>query len=188
MIITSSVLPGCNVTFMIDSDHFSSGGHVEGVVLTEASIAGSKSRTTAASLLRNCWIQASKELGIDVLHDEMSEHQDLSVDKLICLSKLGNKPILAAEASFSGFPEYSKSDSQRKRLGSFRNCCNYCLRLEDAVRGELEKLFLDEVIANLVLRISVHSIQNIKAMFGGMDWTKLFQLKWTTILAIVWWA
>ncbi|CAL9024483.1 unnamed protein product [Prunus brigantina] len=55
-------------------------GHVEGVVLTEASIAGSKSRTTAASLLRNCWIQASKELGIDVLHDEMSKHQDLSVD------------------------------------------------------------------------------------------------------------
>ncbi|KAH0972632.1 hypothetical protein GBA52_024788 [Prunus armeniaca] len=102
-------------TFMIDSDHFSSGGHVEGVVLTEASVAGSKSRTTsAASLLRNCWIQAFKELGIDVLHDEMSEHQDLSVDKLICLSKLGNKPILAAEASFSGFPEYSKSDSQRK--------------------------------------------------------------------------
>lgn len=83
-----------------DFDHFFSGGHVNGVVLTEAGIAGSKSRTTAASLLRNCWIQASKGLGIDVLHDEMSEHQDLSVDQLICLSKLGNKPILAAEASF----------------------------------------------------------------------------------------
>lgn len=94
------------VAMASDKDHLGfareclSGGHVNGVVLTEASIAGSKSRTTAASLLRNCWIQASKELGIDVLHDEMSEHQDLSVDQLICLSKLGNKPILAAEASF----------------------------------------------------------------------------------------
>ncbi|PQP98141.1 DNA-directed RNA polymerase III subunit RPC8 [Prunus yedoensis var. nudiflora] len=36
------------------------------------------------------------------------------------------------------------------------------LRLEDAVRGELEKLFLDKVIANLGLCISVHSIQSIK--------------------------
>ncbi|BBG97116.1 RNA polymerase Rpb7 N-terminal domain-containing protein, partial [Prunus dulcis] len=39
------------------------------------------------------------------------------------------------------------------------------LRLEDAVRGELEKLFLDKVIANLGLCISVHSIQSIKDGF-----------------------
>lgn len=39
------------------------------------------------------------------------------------------------------------------------------LRLEDAVRGELEKLFLDKVIANLGLCISVHTIQSIKDGF-----------------------
>ncbi|BFG37563.1 hypothetical protein CerSpe_238370 [Prunus speciosa] len=37
--------------------------------------------------------------------------------------------------------------------------------LEDAVRGELEKLFLDKVIANLGLCISAHSIQSIKDGF-----------------------
>ncbi|XP_021830979.1 uncharacterized protein LOC110771055 [Prunus avium] len=39
------------------------------------------------------------------------------------------------------------------------------LRLEDAVRGELEKLFLDKVIANLGLCISVHTIQSINDGF-----------------------
>ncbi|KAK7809468.1 dihydrofolate synthetase, partial [Quercus suber] len=48
-------------------------GELEAVLLTEADIAGGKSRTTSASLLRDCWIQASKELGIDIVHDGTGE-------------------------------------------------------------------------------------------------------------------
>ncbi|KAK9950976.1 hypothetical protein M0R45_006439 [Rubus argutus] len=39
------------------------------------------------------------------------------------------------------------------------------LRLQDAVMGELEKLFLDKVIANLGLCVSVYDIQSIKDHF-----------------------
>ncbi|XP_062017009.1 DNA-directed RNA polymerase III subunit RPC8 [Rosa rugosa] len=39
------------------------------------------------------------------------------------------------------------------------------LRLQDAVKGELEKLFLDKVISNLGLCISVYDIQSIKDHF-----------------------
>ena len=79
---------------------FSSGGNLDGVLCTEAGIAGGKSRTTAASVLRNCWIQASKELGLDVVHDGMKEYQDSSIDQLVSLSKLETRPLLAAVPSF----------------------------------------------------------------------------------------
>lgn len=81
-------------------DPFSSGGNLEGVLCTEASIAGGKSRTTAASVLRNCWIQASKELDLDVVHDGMKEYRDSSIDQLVSLSKLETRPLLAAVPSF----------------------------------------------------------------------------------------
>ncbi|XP_075633508.1 dihydrofolate synthetase-like [Castanea sativa] len=63
------------VAMASDKDHvgfargFLSGGELEAVLLTEADIVGGNSRTTSASLLRDCWIQASKELGIDIVHD-----------------------------------------------------------------------------------------------------------------------
>ncbi|KAM1232240.1 hypothetical protein ACFX13_042821 [Malus domestica] len=94
------------VAMASDKDHLGfakeclSGGHVEGVVLTEANIAGATSRTTAASSLRDCWIQASQELETDILHDEMPEHQNSTMDQLLCISKSGNKPILSTEGSF----------------------------------------------------------------------------------------
>lgn len=74
---------------------------MEAVFLTEADIAGGKSRTTSASLLRDCWIKASEELGITLLHDKMAEYQELDEDQLNCsLSILENKTILAVKASF----------------------------------------------------------------------------------------
>ncbi|XP_009368683.2 dihydrofolate synthetase [Pyrus x bretschneideri] len=94
------------VAMASDKDHLGfateclSGGHVEGVILTEANIAGAKSRTTAASLLRDCWIQASQELETDILHDEMPEHQNSTMDQLLCISRSGNRPILSTEGSF----------------------------------------------------------------------------------------
>ncbi|PRQ60339.1 putative dihydrofolate synthase [Rosa chinensis] len=89
-----------------DKDHlgfareFLSGGHLEGVLCTEANIAGGKSRTTAASVLRNCWIQASKELGLDIVHDQMTECQNFSMDQLVGLSTSEKRPLLAAVPSF----------------------------------------------------------------------------------------
>ncbi|CAB4299615.1 unnamed protein product [Prunus armeniaca] len=57
------------------------------------------------------------------------------------------------------------------------------LRLEDAVRGELEKLFLDKVIANLGLCISVHSIQSIKDGFIlPNDGHPTFRVEFTLIM------
>ncbi|XP_050386695.1 dihydrofolate synthetase [Argentina anserina] len=89
-----------------DKDHlgfareFLSGGHLEGVICTEANIAGGKTRTTAASVLRNCWIQASKELSPDIVHDQMTECQDFSKVQLVGLSASRKRPLLAAVPSF----------------------------------------------------------------------------------------
>ncbi|KAM4076175.1 hypothetical protein ACJW30_12G043200 [Castanea mollissima] len=70
------------------------------VLLTEADIAGGKSRTTSASLLRDCWIQASKELGIDIIHDGTTKSREVFNNLLLCsASKLENETILAAESS-----------------------------------------------------------------------------------------
>ncbi|KAF3432873.1 hypothetical protein FNV43_RR23975 [Rhamnella rubrinervis] len=95
------------VAMASDKDHvgfareFLSGGQLEAIFLTEAGIAGGKSRTTSASLLRDCWIKASKELGITLLRDKMSEYQELDKDQLgSSISILENKTILAVEASF----------------------------------------------------------------------------------------
>ncbi|KAK9292440.1 hypothetical protein L1049_020412 [Liquidambar formosana] len=77
-----------------------SGRQLEAVFLTESDIAGGKSRTTSSSLLRDCWIQASKELGIDILHDGMAEYQKLLKDQSVCSAgEFADKTLLAAESS-----------------------------------------------------------------------------------------
>ncbi|XP_075648537.1 dihydrofolate synthetase isoform X3 [Castanea sativa] len=76
------------------------GGELEVVLLTEADIAGGKSRTTSASLLRDCWIQASKELGIDIVHDDTTKSREVFNNLVVCsASKLENGTILATESS-----------------------------------------------------------------------------------------
>jgi len=94
------------VAMASDKDHvgfareFLSGGELEAVLLTEADIAGGKSRTTSASLLRDCWIQASKELGIDIVHDGTTKSREVFNNLLVCsASKLENGTILSAESS-----------------------------------------------------------------------------------------
>lgn len=89
-----------------DKDHvgfakeFLSGGKIEAVLLTEANIAGGKSRTTSASLLKDCWIQASQDLGIGVVHNEMTNSREVLKNLLVCsASKLEHGTILAAESS-----------------------------------------------------------------------------------------
>ncbi|KAJ9164268.1 hypothetical protein P3X46_023868 [Hevea brasiliensis] len=56
---------------------------LEAVFLTEVDIAGGKSRTTTASLLRDYRVQASEELGINALHDGVAERQELLKNRFI---------------------------------------------------------------------------------------------------------
>ncbi|XP_065626273.1 dihydrofolate synthetase isoform X2 [Quercus suber] len=105
--MTFGVAPLALVVAMAsDKDHvgfareFLSGGELVAVLLTEADIAGGKSRTTSASLLRDCWIQASKELGNDIVHDGMIKSREVFNNLLVCSArKLENGTILAAESS-----------------------------------------------------------------------------------------
>ncbi|KAE8736409.1 Folylpolyglutamate synthetase family protein isoform 2 [Hibiscus syriacus] len=81
---------------------FLSGRQLDAIFLTEVDIAGGISRTTSASVLRDCWMQASRELGINVLHDRMMEYRELFEDKF-SFSTRGSKheTILASEKSLS---------------------------------------------------------------------------------------
>ncbi|GLU09066.1 hypothetical protein SLE2022_259430 [Rubroshorea leprosula] len=104
--------PGARLALVVamasDKDHFGfakeflKGGQLEAVFLTEANIAGGKSRTTAAPLLRDCWLQASKELGINVLHDRTAEYGGLFKDKLISSAmEFRDGLVLVAENSLA---------------------------------------------------------------------------------------
>lgn len=104
--------PGARLALVVamasDKDHsgfaeeFLSGGQIEAVFLTEASIAGGKSRTTAASFLKDIWLQASKELGINVLHDRRSESREFPNDKLVSSARESrHELVLAAETSLA---------------------------------------------------------------------------------------
>ncbi|XVF53447.1 hypothetical protein PTKIN_Ptkin05aG0100100 [Pterospermum kingtungense] len=96
------------VAMASDKDHlafakeFLSGRQLEAVFLTEADIAGGTSRTTSASVLRDCWIRASRELGIKVVDDKMEEWGELFEDKFICTARDSeHELIVAAKNSLS---------------------------------------------------------------------------------------
>ncbi|GLT76301.1 hypothetical protein SLA2020_479710 [Shorea laevis] len=104
--------PGARLALVVamasDKDHlgfakeFLSGGQLEAVFLTEANIAGGKSRTTAAPFLRDCWLQASKELGINVLHNGTAEYGELFKDKLVSSAmEFRDGLVLVAENSLA---------------------------------------------------------------------------------------
>lgn len=102
------------VAMASDKDHlafareFLSGLQLEAVFLTEADIAGGKSRTASASLLIDCWIQASEELGINTLHDGMEKKRELLEE---------NKIILATEKSPEGAMK-AANETLRRRAGN----------------------------------------------------------------------
>ncbi|MBA0657314.1 hypothetical protein Goklo_009608 [Gossypium klotzschianum] len=96
------------VAMASDKDHlafakeFLSGKQLEAVFLTEADIAGGTSRTTSATALRDCWIQASRELGIEVLHDRMTRYRELFEDNFISSTRDSkHETIVAAQNSLS---------------------------------------------------------------------------------------
>ncbi|RDX58328.1 Dihydrofolate synthetase, partial [Mucuna pruriens] len=106
--------PKARLTFVVamasDKDHVGfareilSGVHVETVLLTEAAIAGGATRTTPASLLRDSWIKASDEHGIEIVHDGMTEYSELLKEQPVgSENNFGDgKTILAIEPSLMG--------------------------------------------------------------------------------------
>ncbi|KAJ6677269.1 FOLYLPOLYGLUTAMATE SYNTHASE-RELATED [Salix viminalis] len=87
-----------DTTILAFAREFFSGLQLEAVFLTEADIAGAKSRTTPASLLRDYWIQASEELGIDTLHDGTEKNRDsLEENKIILVTE--KSPEVAMRAA-----------------------------------------------------------------------------------------
>ncbi|PON96875.1 Folylpolyglutamate synthetase [Trema orientale] len=120
--------PGAHLALVVamasDKDHlgfareFLSGAKIEAVLLTEASIAGSKSRTTSASFLKDSWIQASEELRIATLPDKIAEPQELLKDQVDgCARLLETKTFLAAEASLLSSVKFA-NQILRGRMGN----------------------------------------------------------------------
>lgn len=69
--------------------------------LTEASIAGEKSRTTLASSLRCSWIQASREININFRDCTINEHEVVKYPNLNHTEMSGCRPLLFAEGSLA---------------------------------------------------------------------------------------
>lgn len=90
---------------------------METVILTEAAIAGGVTRITPASLLRESWIKASKELGIGIVHDGMAEYKEILKDQPISSeSNLDDgKTILATESSLKGSLRIANKILTRRR-------------------------------------------------------------------------
>ncbi|KAG2700601.1 hypothetical protein I3843_06G006800 [Carya illinoinensis] len=97
------------VAMASDKDHIgfareflSAGGRLRAVFLTEADIAGGRSRTTPASVLRDCWIQTSKELGVRIVHNRDAKSEEDFEDQFVSsASKSERGTILASESSLN---------------------------------------------------------------------------------------
>ncbi|KAK8486347.1 hypothetical protein V6N13_065866 [Hibiscus sabdariffa] len=83
---------------------FFSGRQLDVIFLTEVDIVGGTSRTTSSFILRDCWMQASRVLGINVRHDRMIEYRELFKDNFSISTKdLKQETILVAEKSLSDY-------------------------------------------------------------------------------------
>ncbi|KAL5813170.1 hypothetical protein ACOSQ3_028120 [Xanthoceras sorbifolium] len=96
------------VAMASDKDHlafareFLSGKRLEAVFLTEAEVAGGKTRITSALLLRDRWIQAASALGINIIHDGMAEYREMLEDQSVNSTTASeHKTVLAAENSLA---------------------------------------------------------------------------------------
>lgn len=92
------------VAMASDKDHIGfarellSGLKLEAVFLTEVNIAGDKSRTTPAFLLKDSWSKACMELGIEFLYKEITDNLH-SLDESAHCSLRSSKLILTADNS-----------------------------------------------------------------------------------------
>ncbi|KAE9604888.1 putative dihydrofolate synthase [Lupinus albus] len=145
--------PEARLAFVVamanDKDHVGfareilSGSHVDIVLLTEAAIAGGVTRTTPASFLRDSWIKAYEEHGIEIIHDGMAEYRALlKAQTLSSESNLGNdgKTILATESCLKG-----------------------CLRTANEVLNRRR----GDGIGVIVVTGSLHIVSSVLASFNG---------------------
>ncbi|KAI9187319.1 hypothetical protein LWI28_026753 [Acer negundo] len=94
---------------------FLSGRKLEAVFLTEAEVAGGKTRITSASLLRDHWIQASQELDINILHDRMAEYRELLEDQSINSTMASeHRTVLATEDSLAVSMKFANQILKRR--------------------------------------------------------------------------
>ncbi|KAK2399414.1 folylpolyglutamate synthase [Trifolium repens] len=122
-----TAFPKARLAFVVamacDKDHAGfareilSGSYVETVILTEAAIAGAVTRTTPASLLRDSWIKASEELGVDICHEGMAEYRELFKEQPVSSeSNLSDgKTILATESSLKSCLRIANEILNRRR-------------------------------------------------------------------------
>ncbi|KAL6972063.1 dihydrofolate synthase [Sarracenia purpurea var. burkii] len=93
------------VAMASDKDHLGfareliSVGKLDAVFLTEVDIAGDKSRITSASSLKDCWVRASREVGVDILDHGVADCQNLLDNPSVCTVELERKIILTTESS-----------------------------------------------------------------------------------------
>ncbi|KAK9145593.1 hypothetical protein Sjap_005496 [Stephania japonica] len=72
----------------------------EAVLLTEISIAGDHSRITPASLLKGAWIDAAKELGVEIADARMGKNEKLFMEQLSgSAADKEHKTVLATSGS-----------------------------------------------------------------------------------------
>ncbi|PIA49088.1 hypothetical protein AQUCO_01300145v1 [Aquilegia coerulea] len=109
------------VAMATDKDHIAfarqllSGRQPKAVILTEVGIAGDRARMTPAPLLKDVWVQAALELGIDVTDIWMEPDEKFQVEQSECSpEKVKNTTVITISASVE---ESMKIANQIFRLG-----------------------------------------------------------------------
>ncbi|XP_058100229.1 dihydrofolate synthetase isoform X2 [Magnolia sinica] len=107
------------VAMACDKDHLAfarqllSGRRPEVIMLTEVSIAGSKTRTTSASSLKEAWVQAAEELGVDFSDIGVGGHEKLLDDQRSCSTgPLKCNPVLMIRCEMASVTDSMKVANQ----------------------------------------------------------------------------
>ncbi|KZV36446.1 putative dihydrofolate synthetase [Dorcoceras hygrometricum] len=141
--VIKTTYPEASLVFVVamanDKDHLGfarellSVGCLEAVVFTAVNIAGDKSRTASASQLRDSWIQASRDMGIDIICCGTTKHEDQCTPST---RKSGRQPILFAESSFEDSMSFGHSILHAKSCGII--VFTGSLHIVSAVLGHLQ--------------------------------------------------
>ncbi|XP_054788365.1 dihydrofolate synthetase isoform X2 [Prosopis cineraria] len=139
---------GFVVAMASDKDHVGfakeilSGEHVVTVVLAEAAIAGGVTRMMSAASLKDSWIQASEELGIEIVHEGIAGYGELVKDEII--------------------PHVRDLHDHRTVLAT-EGCLMSCLR----TTGRILKRNKGVERGIIVITGSLHIISSVLACLGG---------------------
>ncbi|XP_073129992.1 dihydrofolate synthetase isoform X2 [Henckelia pumila] len=143
--VIKTTFPEARLVFVVamakDKDHLGfatellSVGCLEAVVFTEVDIAGDKSRTASASLLKDSWIEASREMGIDFLYRGTTKYEDQCTPST---QIRGSRPILFAEGSLEDSLSFGHRILDAKSCGGIIIFTG-SLHIVSAVLGHLQE-------------------------------------------------